>query len=121
MLCRVIIGIMKVSILVMSGIVMRGGVVFLFVMGVMFYWRKRRWGCIHDLRDAMHNVQQACTSSPSVAMPGNCCQLRWGALQQQGGGVMTFCSSSMPTLDNVTYSGGQEGVQGGFYGSGGAR
>lgn len=23
--------------------------------------------------------------------------------------------------DNVTYSGGQEGVQGGFYGSGGAR
>jgi hypothetical protein len=30
-------------------------------------------------------------------------------------------SCRMFSSDNVTYSGGQEGVQGGFYGSGGAR
>ncbi len=69
----------------------------------------------------MRNVKQDRASSPpSATMLGIYHQLHLGSLQK-GGGVMTFCSSDMPTTNNVTYSGGQEGVQGGFYGSGGAR
>ncbi len=69
----------------------------------------------------MHNVKQARASSPpSATILGIYHQLHSGSLQK-GGGIMTFCSSCMPTTNNITYSGGQEGVQGGFYGSGGAR